>query len=53
VAASYSSNPPPLGVYAGWDNPAGVSMLGQSIGQQPTYAMEFIDGSSWQTITNA
>jgi len=46
------AGPGPLGVFAGWDNVSGVQQLGQSIGQQPAYAMDFLDGTSWQTISN-
>ena len=41
-----------LGVYAGAGNAGGVDQLGAAMGHQPAYAMDFLDGSSWQTITN-
>ena len=41
-----------LGVYAGSGNISGINSLGQSIGAQPKYAMEFLDGTSWATISN-
>jgi hypothetical protein len=40
----------PLGVYAGTASPDVVEALGQSIGEQPAYAMDFLDGTSWQSI---
>jgi hypothetical protein len=51
-AVAGASNPPPLGIYAGAASPAAINALGQTIGQQPTYAMDFLDGSSWQSIEN-
>ena len=47
-----ASTTPPLGVYAGAASPSVVNALGQSIGQQPAYAMDFLDGTSWQSIEN-
>jgi hypothetical protein len=41
-----------LGVYAGSGNVGGVDSLGQAIGSQPKYAMEFLDGSSWASISD-
>jgi hypothetical protein len=41
-----------LGVYAGSGNISGAQSLGQAIGSQPKYAMEFLDGSSWSTISD-
>jgi hypothetical protein len=49
-AAAGASTPPPLGLYAGGGNSSGVAALGQSIGQQPAFAMDFLQGSSWQSI---
>jgi hypothetical protein len=40
----------PLGVYAGAANPGGVAALGQSMGRQPTFAMDFLQGDSWAAI---
>ena len=51
-AVAGASTPPPLGIYAGAGNPTGVQALGQSIGQQPAFAMDFLDGTSWQSIDN-
>jgi hypothetical protein len=39
-----------FGVYAGYANTAGIQQLGTTIGSQPTYAMDFTNGSSWQSI---
>src|ERR1700679_2326900 len=41
-----------LGVYAGAGNPAGVGSLGTALGAQPAFAMDFLEGTSWQTIDN-
>ncbi len=49
--------PPPaigssiLGVYGGGGNPSTVSNLAASLGAKPHYAMDFLDGTSWSTIT--
>jgi Glycosyl hydrolase family 26 len=53
VATSGASSPPPLGVYIGNDNANGVNQLGKSIGQQPSYAMDYLDGSSWSTMESS
>ena len=41
-----------LGVYFGPGDPGGVDQLGASIGQRPAYAMDFLDGGSWQSISD-
>jgi glycosyl hydrolase family 26 len=41
-----------LGVYAGSGNISGAQSLGDAIGSQPKYAMEFLDGSTWSSISN-
>jgi hypothetical protein len=51
--SSGASNPPPLGIYAGGDNPSGVSSLGGAIGRQPAYAMDYLDGSSWSSMESS
>jgi hypothetical protein len=40
----------PLGVYGGTASPGIISALGQLLGQKPAYAMDFLDGTSWQSI---
>jgi hypothetical protein len=42
----------PLGVYTGALSPGSTAAFGRAIGQQPTYAMDFLDGTSWSTIVN-
>ena len=39
-----------LGVYAGGGNVSGANALGQSIGKNVPYAMDFLDGTSWSSI---
>lgn len=51
--ASGASSPPPLGIYIGNDNSNGVNQLGKAIGQQPSYAMDYLDGSSWSTMESS
>jgi len=48
--SSGASSPPPLGIYIGYENTSGVSSLGDAIGQQPSYAMDYLDGSSWSSM---
>jgi hypothetical protein len=40
----------PLGIYAGAANPGVINTLGQAMGKQPQFAMDFLQGDSWQTI---
>lgn len=40
------------GAYVGPADPAGVTAFGSLVGARVQYAMEFLDGSSWKTITN-
>ena len=47
---SGASSPPPLGIYLGYENTSGVSSLGDAIGQQPSYAMDYLDGTSWSNM---
>ncbi len=42
-----------LGVFAGSGNPQSVADFGSTLGRAPTYAMDFLDGTSWSTITAA
>ena len=39
-----------FGVFAGSTDPPAISEFARLIGRKPTYAMEFLDGSSWATI---
>jgi Bacterial Ig-like domain (group 3)/Glycosyl hydrolase family 26 len=41
-----------LGVYTGYQSPALSSAFGNAIGNQPMYAMDFLDGTSWSTMVN-
>lgn len=50
AAAAGSSSP--LGVYVGYQSPGGVSSFGRAIGQQPAFAMDFLDGDSWSALVN-
>ena len=52
-APVYQAHIDPLGIYIGPGNEHGAKLLGQAIGGQPAYAMEFLDGTSWKTMDNA
>ena len=41
------------GVYAGGGDPQAVSDFASSVGAKPRYAMDFLDGTSWSTITQS
>ena len=41
-----------LGVYAGAGHPTAVSDFTTQMGGQPPYAMEFLDGTSWNNLEN-
>ena len=43
----------PLGAYAGALAPGSVSSFGRSLGQQPAFAMDFLNGSSWSTMVDS
>ena len=47
-----ASGSSPLGVYVGYQSPGGVSSFGRSIGKQPTFAMDFLDGDSWSALVD-
>jgi hypothetical protein len=49
-AAVVGSNPV-LGVYAGAAYPRAVPAFTSTIGTQPHFAMDFLDGSTWSSIT--
>src|SRR5580698_6184581 len=40
-----------LGVYAGAAYPPAVPAFTATLGTQPRFAMDFLDGSTWRTIT--
>jgi hypothetical protein len=42
---------PALGVYAGAAYPAAVPAFSTTLGVRPRFAMDFLDGSTWRTIT--
>ena len=42
-----------LGVYAGEGDPAPVSAFATTLGAPPRYAMDFLFGNTWRTITQA
>jgi hypothetical protein len=44
---------PVLGMYAGSGDPTAVGDFAATLGGQPRYAMDFIDGRSWGTITSS
>ncbi len=54
---SSGSSPPSsgvaLGVYGGGGDLQSVSDLTASVGTEPKYAMDFLDGTSWSTITGS
>jgi len=55
VSASLGSLPVSssiLGAYVTGANPAGEKAFGEEIGQQPSYAMDFLAGTSWTTISH-
>ncbi len=45
AAAAGSANS--LGVYVGYQSPGGVQAFGQAVGEQPSFAMDFLDGDTW------
>ncbi len=45
--------PSSLGVYVGYQAPSLVSTLGRTLGDQPTFAMDFLDGDSWSALVNS
>ncbi len=36
----------------GYQSPTGVAAFGRAIGEQPTFAMDFLDGDSWSALVN-
>ena len=51
--SSASVNGTALGIYGGGGDPRAVSDFTSSLGAQPEYAMDFLDGTSWSTITGS
>lgn len=49
---SVASNAYALGAYGGANDAAGVTAFGNAVGVPMQYAMEFLDGTSWATISN-
>ena len=50
--AGAAGGPSSLGVYVGYQAPSLVSTLGRTLGDQPTFAMDFLDGDSWSALVN-
>jgi hypothetical protein len=50
TATAASPSPSPLGVYVGYQAPGGVSSFGRSVGEQPRFAMDFLNGDSWSAL---
>ncbi len=49
--AGASRSDPALGVYAGAADPPAVHAFTTALGTQPRFAMDFLNGSTWRTIT--
>jgi hypothetical protein len=50
VPAATAASPSPLGVYVGYQAPGGVSSFGHTVGEQPRFAMDFLNGASWSAL---
>jgi hypothetical protein len=50
--AGAAGGPSSLGVYVGYQAPNGVTSFGRTLGQQPPFAMDFLDGDSWTDLVN-
>ncbi|MGH9075212.1 MAG: hypothetical protein ACRDZQ_14010, partial [Acidimicrobiales bacterium] len=50
--ASAATVQEPLGAYAGAASPGTVDTIGQMVGHPLRNAMDFLDGTSWQTISD-
>ncbi len=44
--------PGSLGVYEGYRAPSLVSAFGRTVGDQPKFAMDFLDGDTWSALVN-
>jgi Glycosyl hydrolase family 26 len=51
ASAGTSTGPSRFGVYAGAAYPPAVRAFATTVGIRPHYAMDFLDGSTWRTIT--
>ena len=51
AAAPVTSSNPALGVYAGAADAPAVQAFTATLGEQPQFAMDFLNGSTWRTIT--
>jgi hypothetical protein len=49
-AAATTADPGRLGVYLGYQSPAGVSSFGRTVGERPRFAMDFLNGDSWSAL---
>ncbi len=49
-AAATAARPGRLGVYLGYQSPAGVSSFGRAVGERPRFAMDFLNGDSWSAL---
>ena len=50
--ASAASGGNVVGIYTGYQAPGLVSSFGEAIGEQPGYAMDFLDGDSWSALVD-
>jgi Glycosyl hydrolase family 26 len=50
--ADGAANANPLGVYTGALSPGTTSSFGRAIGQQPAFATDFLNGSTWSTLVS-
>src|SRR5271165_2288986 len=53
LVPGWASPAPVLGVYAGPGDPGAVGDFAATLGTQPHYAMDFLDGRSWSQITQS
>jgi hypothetical protein len=49
-STAVTASPSPLGVYLGYQSPRGVSSFGRAVGDQPRFAMDFLNGDSWSAL---
>lgn len=52
AGAGAVAGPDALGVYVGYQAPSAVTSFGRTLGQQPAFAMDFLDGDSWSDLVN-
>jgi hypothetical protein len=53
AASSGAAGSPPLGIYIGYENGSGIKSLGDAIGQQPAYAMDYLSSTSWSSMESS